>query len=1062
MRTRRPRRASDLCSNFGALCFNIPVTEKTYYSETFEAIGHLWQVRTERHEDEKQFAVFLILLSPEELPDFSTVDASLHFTLDHPTNPLENKIEETFFRFSSDVWDWGYQSFIALDKLGDYERQEGGVRCIQMTITVAPHQEISTGAEDDGNWSDSCKDSTGMVGLKNQGATCYMNSLLQTLYHLGKFRQAVYSLPTDGDLDSSLVTIPLALQRLFYNLQFGNSSVGTLELTKSFGWDDTDAFIQHDVQELNRVLCDNLENKMKGTCAEGIIADLFKGLALSYIKCIDIDFTSERKEEFYDISLNVRGCDTIYTSFDQYVEVEKMDGENKYMAEGRGLQAAQKGIKFLQFPPVLFIHLKRFEFDYASEMMTKINDRYDFPETLDLQPYSSEPQGTSPALYWLYSVLVHSGDVYSGHYYSFQRPLSDASWYRFDDDRVSKVSAKAAMNDNFGGEGKSNAYLLVYIRKSQLKEILPDPHSLVIPEHLKQRFEQERNQKEEARRRRQEAKKYVNVHIATLSDLQQYPQTPNFDLFDFDECPHRHFSIRRESTLEELHNMMAAIYDIPKDVQRFWKWLYRQNDTFRIARPFCADEEKKTIQELSKNKKDWNLFLEHLSPREAKNPLIRTPKGYTKNITLFFKFYDPIEQVVQLVGSHICSWQLERDDVETFILSQILQVPASLASLDLLLYEEVSPDDLRALSADAPLHSLGIESGDIIVFQISMDSGYGPTAAEFYSYFANRMDVEFLPLPGLFDDEDDDVEMADADDHVTLDRVSGFEGRFTLELSKKMRWKELDQEVSARVGCRPGYLRFTQSNGTRPKMRPLVYSENRHEKLETIVSRQDERETPILYYEVLSMPLHELETKVVISVQWQDRHTNLEKTLTFLAPRNERFEFIHKEIEKQVPLQDDKGIRIFVVNDSKIATAVNKSTPIVSKFAGHLVAEEVRPEEANKSPDDRLITVVHAYGGPDAKQSLRHFGRPFRCLSRKGEAMDQLVERISDRLQVPREEMAEWKYIMVSYAQKQFLELDDILSNSSWGAHSYLALHHSNPKGRNRRHIPQKSIQIYN
>ena len=52
------------------------------------------------------------------------------------------------------------------------------------------------------------------------------------------------------------------------------------------------------------------------------------------------------------------------------------------------------------------------------------------------------------------------------------------------------------------------------------------------------------------------------------------------------------------------------------------------------------------------------------------------------------------------------------------ILSQILQVPSSLASLDLLLYEEVSPDDLRALSADAPLHSLGIESGDIIVFQM--------------------------------------------------------------------------------------------------------------------------------------------------------------------------------------------------------------------------------------------------------------------------------------------------------------------------------------------------------
>ena len=30
---------------------------------------------------------------------------------------------------------------------------------------------------------------TGYVGLKNQGATCYMNSLLQTMYHIPYFRK---------------------------------------------------------------------------------------------------------------------------------------------------------------------------------------------------------------------------------------------------------------------------------------------------------------------------------------------------------------------------------------------------------------------------------------------------------------------------------------------------------------------------------------------------------------------------------------------------------------------------------------------------------------------------------------------------------------------------------------------------------------------------------------------------------------------------------------------------------------------------------------------------------
>lgn len=39
--------------------------------------------------------------------------------------------------------------------------------------------------------------------------------------------------------------------------------IGTTELTKSFGWKSLDSFLQHDVQEFNRVLTDKLEAKMK-------------------------------------------------------------------------------------------------------------------------------------------------------------------------------------------------------------------------------------------------------------------------------------------------------------------------------------------------------------------------------------------------------------------------------------------------------------------------------------------------------------------------------------------------------------------------------------------------------------------------------------------------------------------------------------------------------------------------------------------------------------------------------------------------------------------------------
>lgn len=124
-----------------------------------------------------------------------------------------------------------------------------------------------------------------------------MNSLFQSLYFTNYFRKAVYQIPTEHDEPTN--SIALALQRLFYSLQFSKCSVGTQEVTRSFGWDYYEAFRQHDVQEFNRVLQDNLELKMRNTPADGAIKHLFLGRMKSYIKCINVDFESSRSEDYY-------------------------------------------------------------------------------------------------------------------------------------------------------------------------------------------------------------------------------------------------------------------------------------------------------------------------------------------------------------------------------------------------------------------------------------------------------------------------------------------------------------------------------------------------------------------------------------------------------------------------------------------------------------------------------------------------------------------------------------------------------------------------------------------
>ena len=41
---------------------------------------------------------------------------------------------------------------------------------------------------------------------------------------------------------------------------------------------------------------------------------------------------------YSDLQLDVKGCKDVYASFDKYVEVERLEGDNKYHAEQHGLQ----------------------------------------------------------------------------------------------------------------------------------------------------------------------------------------------------------------------------------------------------------------------------------------------------------------------------------------------------------------------------------------------------------------------------------------------------------------------------------------------------------------------------------------------------------------------------------------------------------------------------------------------------------------------------------------------------------------------------------------------------
>ena len=77
---------------------------------------------------------------------------------------------------------------------------------------------------------------------------------------------------------------------------------------------------------------------LQNTKVQGAISHLFEGHTFNFVECINVDYKSTRKESYMDLQLDVKGCKNVYDSFVKYTEVEMLDGQNQYKAEGHGLQ----------------------------------------------------------------------------------------------------------------------------------------------------------------------------------------------------------------------------------------------------------------------------------------------------------------------------------------------------------------------------------------------------------------------------------------------------------------------------------------------------------------------------------------------------------------------------------------------------------------------------------------------------------------------------------------------------------------------------------------------------
>ncbi|KAF2075266.1 hypothetical protein CYY_003442 [Polysphondylium violaceum] len=357
------------------------------------------------------------------------------------------------------------------------------------------------------------KSTCGYVGLKNLGATCYINSLLQQFFMIPGFRyniiQSEDRYPSIQDQQDSLL---YQLKVIFSNLQESEKkSHDPKDFCLAYKYDgrpiNTD--IQMDVDEFFNMLFDKLENTLKGTPQEKLLQDFFGGTSVNQFISQECNHVSEREEPYYTISVEVKNKKEIQESLQLFVESEVLDGDNKYFCSSCSQKVKalmRRCIKKL--PNNLIIHNKRFEFDLDLMKRTKLNDALKFPMTIDMAPYTKEflerkeaiekakangdpiPPDTPehPPNYYQYElsgILVHNGNADSGHYYSYikeREPLVEGQprrWILFNDQLTEVFNPDEISKACFGGydqsdQGKSsnfrtgprvhNAYMLFYER----------------------------------------------------------------------------------------------------------------------------------------------------------------------------------------------------------------------------------------------------------------------------------------------------------------------------------------------------------------------------------------------------------------------------------------------------------------------------------------------------------------------------------------------------------------------------------------------------------------------
>ena len=281
------------------------------------------------------------------------------------------------------------------------------------------------------------------VGLKNVGNTCYCNSLLQTYWAIGSFRDAVTRCPVpqaeagDGAVSvaraaeigaqskqeaeaeskeresQAAVELVGELQRLFAFMALSerkmvDPSAVLRSLLDSSG-KPVKVGNQEDVSEFNHLFLDRVQ---QGLCAahkshggegyQDVISTQFEGKMLQEVAAVSAGgqrhlLSASRDVKFKEIILNIDRGD-IHLALEDYVEAVVDDYAQP---EADSVDTAtpgciHKSMWIQELPPILTFHLNRVGYDKKLQAAVKVDTAFNFPATLYMDRYLEQHREEVP------------------------------------------------------------------------------------------------------------------------------------------------------------------------------------------------------------------------------------------------------------------------------------------------------------------------------------------------------------------------------------------------------------------------------------------------------------------------------------------------------------------------------------------------------------------------------------------------------------------------------------------------------------------------------------------